>query len=87
MSVARLQSILMEKVNELRNKHMTKLKLKQMTTSSFHSSKKMDSYLMFLDDLSVGSLTNDGSGNEDVVEQPLYEFTRQLVVEGKCLEF
>ena len=37
---------------------------------------------MFLDDLSAGSLTRD-DGNEDVVKQPLYEFTRQLVVEGK----
>eukprot|EP00111_Clytia_hemisphaerica_P005633 TCONS_00016358-protein len=86
MTVTRLQSILMEKVSELRNKHMTKLKLKQMTTSSFHSSKKMDSYLMFLDDLSSGCLTKDdsGDGGGDVVEQPLYELTRQLVVEGGC---
>ena len=79
MTIHRLQSILLEKITSIQSKQMTKMKLKKLTSSS--STKQVESNVIFLDDLNAGDVVANGGGSTE--EQPLREFVRQLVVEGK----
>ena len=54
------------------------MKLKKLTTSS-SSAAQVESNVIFLDDLNAGNIVRD----DGVEEQPLREFVRQLVVEGR----
>jgi len=85
MTVEHLQAILLERIKEIRSKQITNMKLKNLTNTNTtnSSSKTAENNLFFIDDLNAGDVSSGTGviGTED--EQPLYEFARQLVVEGR----
>ena len=80
MTVEHLQTILLDRIKEIRSKQITNMKLKNLTNTNSNNTKKTENNLFIIDDLNAGDVFSGTSVGDDM--QPLHEFTRQLVAEG-----